>query len=112
MTKKALAPYTITATMAGPAEYAVPAGKVWIVTLCQISWIDPLNSVTVTAQRVHSATAATSILGGEEVELSSTRPAYSPIIGLLYMNAGDSLQFSASAAGDAQVELCVIEEDA
>lgn len=112
MTKKALAPYTITNTMAGPAAFTVPVGKVWIVTLCQISWIDPVNTVKVTAQRVHSATAAVSILGGEEIELSATRPAYSPLIGQLYMNAGDSLQFWASNAGDASVELCVIEEDA
>lgn len=87
------------------------AGKVWTVAMVQIANVDGANPVDVTVQWI-DASASNKVTRLVRLATIEARQSLSPVIGSLTLEAGDKLQAFASAAGDAELTMTVIEEGA
>lgn len=87
--------------------YTAPAGGAKV-TMIQVANIDGVNAVDVTVQwtDASAANAVTRLVYNAEV---AAQDAVSIPAGGLILMSGDKIQALASAAGDAEITVCVVE---
>lgn len=99
---------TVTAdlTTASTPIYSTPIGYSSVILMAQISNIDPVNSVQVTAGLMRTAGVSTILVQNIIVPIDD---AINVLTGRLIMNYGDSFEISATADNRAQLTLSLLE---
>ncbi|MCF3935001.1 hypothetical protein L1787_16475 [Acuticoccus sp. M5D2P5] len=98
-------------TTSAADAYTCPDGKTALVTMCQVANVDGSNPAVVTvwwtdasaSNAVTRLCLSTTVIPGDAISV---------VAGGLVLEAGDKIRASASATGDAEMSVCVIEEDA